>query len=444
MRRDEVFENGETFAEGRENRTFDDFAGGLGHKTAGATELADLLLITTRAGIHHDVNRVHLGLAFVGFEFGENLFGNAVGGVGPDVDDLVVTLAVGDDTLVELGFDFGDLLARVGDNIFLRLRDDHVVDTDRDARLERGLETELLELVEGLNGHGVTGGLVGIEDEVAELSLRDREVNKTEFLRPDLVEDDTADGGAEGFLLLVTVNGVATEIRIRDFDPIVNLERAVSFDVEHFLQAAEQRHADALGWLGAGFDGEVVSAEDDVLRGREDRLAGGRREDVVRRHHEQLALEDGLEGERHVDRHLVTVEVRVVSGTDERVNANGFALDEDGLEGLDGQTVQRRRAIEQHRVTLGDFFEDVPDFRRFLLDHLAGTADGVHETEFLQAANDERLEQDERHFLGQTALAELELRTDDDDGTAGVIDAFAEQVLAETTLFALEHVAQRF
>src|SRR5690606_37284628 len=43
---------------------------------------------------------------------------------------------------------------------------------------------------------------------------------------------------------------------------------------------------------------------------------------------------------------------------------------------------------------------------------------------------------------GQTALVELELRTDDDDGTTRVVDALTEQVLAETTLLALEHVRE--
>jgi hypothetical protein len=77
--------------------------------------------------------------------------GDLVGGGGPDVDDLVVTLAVGDDTLVELAFDLGDLLPGLGDDVLLRIGNDHVVDTDRDAGLEGGLETELLELVEGLD-----------------------------------------------------------------------------------------------------------------------------------------------------------------------------------------------------------------------------------------------------------------------------------------------------
>ena len=222
----------------------------------------------------------------------------------------------------------------------------------------------------------------------------------------------------------------------------MHLQSAVSLGIQNLLQTAEERDAHALGRLRAGLDGKVVGPEDDVLGRRQDRLAGGRREDVRRRHHEEFALHDRFEGQRDVHGHLVTVEVRVVGGADERVNADSFALDEDRLESLDRQTVERGRAIEEYRVTLGDFLEDVPNLRRLLLDHLAGTADGVHEAEFFEAADDERLEQDERHFLRETALIELELRTDDDDRTARVIDALAEQVLAETTLLALEHVRE--
>src|SRR4051812_3176633 len=126
------------------------------------------------------------------------------------------------------------------------------------------------------------------------------------------------------------------------------------------------------------------------------------------------------------------------------MNADGFAFDEDGFEGLDGETMERRRAVEQHRVALCDFFQDVPDFGRLAFDHFLGGAHGVHVAEFLEAANDERLEKDERHFLRETALVQFEFRTDDDDGTAGVIDAFAEEVLAETAALALEHVAEGF
>src|SRR5687767_8072897 len=102
--------------------------------------------------------------------------------------------------------------------------------------------------------------------------------------------------------------------------------------------------------------------------------------------------------------------------------------------------MKRRRAIQQHWMALRHLFENVPDFWRLFLDHLARTANGVHEAEFLQPANDERLEKDERHLLRQPALVELELGTNDDDGPTGIVDALAEQVLTETTLLALEHV----
>ena len=68
----------------------------------------------------------------------------------------------------------------------------------------------------------------------------------------------------------------------------------------------------------------------------------------------------------------------------------------------------------------------------------------MNESHFLQAANDERFEQNKSHLLWQTALIESEVRTDDDDGTAGIVDALAKQILAESTRFALEHVGHRF
>jgi hypothetical protein len=60
-----------------------------------------------------------------------------------------------------------------------------------------------------------------------------------------------------------------------------------------------------------------------------------------------------------------------------------------------------------------------------------------------QLVEDEGLEQLERHLLRQAALVQLELRTDHDDRTAGVVDALAQQVLAEAAALALDHVGQR-
>ena len=78
-----------------------------------------------------------------------------------------------------------------------------------------------------------------------------------------------------------------------------------------------------------------------------------------------------------------------------------------------------------------------------MLHHLLGLLDGGAVAGLLEPVIDEGLEELERHLLRQTALVQLELRTDDDDGTAGVVDALAEQVLTEAALLALERVGER-
>src|SRR6476469_5347577 len=76
----------------------------------------------------------------------------------------------------------------------------------------------------------------------------------------------------------------------------------------------------------------------------------GRAQDVVARQHEDAGLGLRLGRQGQVHGHLVAVEVRVERGADQRVDLDGLALDQLRLEGLDAQAVQRRRAVEQHRV----------------------------------------------------------------------------------------------
>ena len=187
--------------------------------------------------------------------------------------------------------------------------------------------------------------------------------------------------------------------------------------------------------------GQVVQADDHVLRRQGDRTAVGRLQDVVRREHQHAGLGLGLDRQRQVDGHLVTVEVRVERGADERVQLDRLALDELRLEGLDAETVQRGRAVEQHGALADDLLEHVPHLGTRALDGALGGLDVLRVTEVDQALDHERLEQLQRHLLGQTALVQLQLRADDDDRTARVVHALAEQVLAEPALLALEHVA---
>ena len=62
-------------------------------------------------------------------------------------------------------------------------------------------------------------------------------------------------------------------------------------------------------------------------------------------HHQELGLHNSLDGQRHVNGHLVSVEVGIVRGTNERVHSNGITFDQNGLESLNGQTVKSRGTV---------------------------------------------------------------------------------------------------
>ena len=99
-------------------------------------------------------------------------------------------------------------------------------------------------------------------------------------------------------------------------------------------------------------------------------------EDVVGRHHQHARFELRFQRQRHVHGHLVAVEVGVEGGADQRMQLDRLALDQHRLEGLDAEAVQRRRAVQQHRVLADHLLEDVPHLGPLLLHHALGGLDG--------------------------------------------------------------------
>src|SRR5580704_7439706 len=125
------------------------------------------------------------------------------------------------------------------------------------------------------------------------------------------------------------------------------------------------------------------------------------------------------------------------------MDANRLTLDEHWLERLNRQTVKSRSAVQQYWMPFSYLFENIPDLWRLALNHLFSATDGVHVSELHEPPNNERLKQNERHLLRQTALVKLQLRSDHDHRTARVVHSLAEQVLAEAALFALERIGER-
>ena len=222
----------------------------------------------------------------------------------------------------------------------------------------------------------------------------------------------------------------------------VSVSHFAHFERDQNVVGGSESAAFALG-AGTGF-GQVVAAEHHVLRGNGDGSAMRGRQDVVRRQHQRGGFDLRFGRKRNVDGHLVAVEIRVERGADQRVNLERLAFDQHRLESLNAEAVQRGSAVEQNRMVFDDLFEDVPNHGILLLDQFLRLLDGGAMAALFEAVIDERLEQLERHLLRQTALVQLELGTDHDDGTAGVIDALAEQVLAEAALLAFERIGERF
>ena len=133
--------------------------------------------------------------------------------------------------------------------------------------------------------------------------------------------------------------------------------------------------------------------------------------------HQNLCLQNSFVRQGKVYSHLVTVEVGIECRTCQRVQLDSLTLDEFRLESLDTQTVQCRCTVQEHGMTLHDVLEDIPDDGLTTVDNLLGRLHRLHDSALDELADDERLVELGCHQLRQTALAHLQLRTDDDNRT---------------------------
>ena len=156
---------------------------------------------------------------------------------------------------------------------------------------------------------------------------------------------------------------------------------------------------------------EVIGAEHHILNGAGHRVPARRREDIIRREHEQACLRLGGETQGKMDGHLISIEVSIERSAHKWRDLNGLFVDEDGFEGLDRQTVKGRRTVQQDDVALDDLLEDVPHFWRRLLDDVLGNLHTADDTFTHEPVDNMGLEQFEGHLLGNTALTDLELRS---------------------------------
>ncbi len=142
-------------------------------------------------------------------------------------------------------------------------------------------------------------------------------------------------------------------------------------------------------------------------------------------------------------RHLVAVKVGVEGGTNQRVELYSASLDEHRLKRLYRKAMEGGRAVEQDRMLFDNSLKRVPNRGVDALHFLFRVFDVGRFLGFDQPFHDKRLKQLKSHFFRQAALIYLKLGADNDNRTARVVNTFTEQVLAETSLFAAQHLGKR-
>ena len=458
----EILEHRQTLAEVRLDRRFDDLPAGLGHQRSHSGELLDLVDTAAGPRIRHQVDRVQIWSAVllgVLLEPTDHLVGHRHAGIGPRINDLVVPLTLGQHAAVVIPVNFGDALFGFRDDIRLLRGDFQVRQAEAQTR-QRGVpEPQILDPVQQTDRLRTAGILKAIADDPAQLLLRHRQIVERHAVGQNIVEDTSPHGRVDRVQLdAILVGepffaGFVLEQPMGDPDPNSLVQRDLARFVSHHRLEHVAEDGDPLRLGGfrraAGgpelvkHDRQVIVPHHHVLRRSDHGRAVRRREDVVRRHHQDMGFRLRLDAQRKVNRHLVTVEVRVEPLTGQGVQHDGVALDQNGLERLDAHPVQRRRTVQQNRVLMDDLLKDIPDLIVPSLDHSLGALDRIGVPVLLEVANDERLIQLQRDLFGEPTLVEFQIGTDDDHGPRRVVDAFAEQVLAEPALLALDHVGQR-
>ena len=493
---DEVFQNGQTLTEVCLDGDLDGPAGGVSHQAAHAGQLTDLSHRTTGAGVGHHKDGV------VAVQTGLQGLGDVLGGLLPGLNDQAVPLVVGQEAAFELFLDLHDLLLRLADQGVLLLGDGHIVDGDR-QRAQGGVVVAAgLDDIQDLGGLGKAVADDALVDDLTQLLLAADEVDlrveagfgvlavhKAQVLGDALVEDQAADRRPHQLGALLAVHGGGHA----DQDGHVQLQLALVVG-QAGLGGAGEGVQDLLGLLPGGVGpagliagggqqtvggvdpdvialadgpglhrsrgglyrgidiggvgggvllvGQVIGAQDHILGRNRNRAAVLGPQEVVGGEHQDAGLCLGLGGQGDVDGHLVAVEVGVECRTNQGVQLNGAALHQHRLEGLDAQAVQGRRTVEHHGVLLDDEVQRIPDLGAAPVHHLLGGLDVVGQAVLHQLLHHEGAEELNGHLLGQAALINFQLRADHDDGTAGVVDTLAQQVLTEAALLALQHIGQ--
>ena len=443
----EVFEDVKALTVVSTNRNFDCFTGSVGDKSAHTCKLTDLVHGTTSTGVcHHEDRVVLIEVFFKGVS-------NFVGGLVPGFDNFFVTFFVGHKTAAILFGNGIDLFLCFRKDLRFFRRNNSVAYRNGDCTSGGIFESLCFDLIENFAGNSGSVFLYAALNNFTELFFADKEadfeiefmfrigsVNISEVLRDRHIEDCFTDGGVDNLAAFVAV---FVSFFNSEFDRSMKTDNACVISHNGFVKVAESF---SFAGFAAGFlKGEIIGTEDHILGRNRNGFSVRRFENIVCSKHKESCLCLSFGGKRYVNCHLVAVEVGVVCSTYERMEFECAAFNKNGFKSLNTESVKSRRTVEHYRVILDNDLECVPNFGLGCsFDHFSCVFDVGCCADINKAFHNKRFEELDGHFFRKTALAHLEFRTNNDNGTSGIVNTFTEKVLAETSLFTFEHIGKGF
>ena len=419
--------------------------GGIRHQSTHTGQLFDLLIGTTGSGVSHHVDVV------VTIQTVQQCLGQDSVGILPGFNNFLITLFLGNQTtlVVTCNLIYGILCLL--DQLRLLRRHGHIGNGYGHSRTGGILVSHRLDIVQYLCG---SGGSVGIDNLLQnllqtllayveinlqyQLIARNSTIYKAQILRQNLVEEETAQRGLydTGHL-----SSVSQGSGYADLDSGLQTDDFILISQDGFVQVLEEL---AFAFTSRTLLGQVIDTKDHILGRYGYGTAVRRLQQVIRGEQQETALRLRLYGQGKVHCHLVSVEVRVERGTNQRMQLDSLTFYQNRLEGLDTKTMQGRSTVQHNRMLFDDVFQYIPYLRLYLtLYHFLSALDIMRGTVLYQFLHNEGFEQFDGHLLRKTALINLQLRTYDDNGTSGIVNTLTQQVLTETSRLTFQHVRQR-
>ena len=263
-------------------RTFSTRLLRLSHQTTHTRQLLNLILRTTSSRIKHHVHSIESLVSFSHF-LHQDVTQVCIN-VSPRINNLVVTLLVGDETHIIVIGDFLNLLTTTLYDSFLLWWDNDITKVERKTSNISHTITEVLNTIEEFASLCHTNSLDYIRDKSAQCLLRDNIVEETYLFWYNLVDDNTTYRSFNHTLLEFTIN----EIIDNHLNRSVEVTSALITSNQSLLWTIERQAFTLSTWANLS---NIVKTKHHILRRNGDRRTISRVQDVMALKHQHLSLQ---------------------------------------------------------------------------------------------------------------------------------------------------------